>query len=437
MKIFASYILLALSSLLAALPAAAAPLPRIVAQPAPPGATAGIFVDSSTGMKFVPRGYNYIKLSYMGSCTTPEKMQHSTFMPGKYDPAGASAFLSQMKYDGFNVVRVFINPNSDYCGSGDYGIAGPAQSTGLHAPYVANFLDFLSKAKNYGIYVIPVINEFPQNAGYYSIANAGLLPDIEGYASFYMQPGYMQAKAAYAGALTQAVKNAQDGELLSAVFSWEIQNEIYVFRSQKPFSLTSGSVVTAGGLTYNMASPSDRQQALDASVVNWANSTASAIRSIDPAAMVSASVFTFQMVGKPGPNGVLPAVAGFDPGRLNDRDPARPITLRLYSSLSYTDFHLYDTFVSYSMLGDLNSSEFASMNRALKPILLGEFGAFKFRFPSLTNAAYAMGAFRDEAYSYGFAGSLFWTWDATIQTDLWHGAENSGAINGILAFPKY
>ena len=201
--------------------------------------------------------------------------------------------------------------------------------------------------------------------------------------------------------------------------------------------MTSGTVRTADGLSYNMAVSAERQQAMDANVVNWANIVAAAIRGVDPSAMVSASVFTHSAVGKSGPNGMLPAIPTFNPFHLDDREPARPITMRLYSTLSYTDIHMYNTSPQYNMLSDLNSSEYANMNLATKPLLLGEFGAFKFRYPNLIDAANAMGSFRDQAYSYGFAGSLFWTWDANNQTELWNGAEQQGAINGILAYPKY
>lgn len=428
--------LIALFALATALVSAGAlELPRIKAKAGT--SAAGTFENSETSALFVPHGYNYIKLTMLGSCTNPAQIQHTTFHPGIYDPAAASNFLARMRTDGYNVVRVFINPASDNCLAGTYGIAGPVASSGLYAPYVSNFTDFLLKARSQGIYVIPVINEHPQNSGYGEIAYTDIRPNIEGYANWYLQPGFVQAKAAYAAALVQAVKNVNAGKLLSTIFAWELQNEIYVFRSQKPYSMTSGMISPANGVNYYMNDPFDRQQSFDANVVRWANTAASAIRAIDPDAMVSTGVFTFAAIDKIGPDGLQPPVPLFDPGRLNDREPARPAALRAYSTLSYTDIHMYNTSPGYDMLADLNSSEFSSMNLPAKPFLMGEFGAFKFRFPSLANAAYAMGAFRDQAYSYGFSGSLFWTWDTTEQPELWHGSEGGGAINDVLAIPKY
>lgn len=422
--------LLLLVSLLVGSELSAAPLPRIKARSASP---AGEFYNANTNMRFVPHGYNYIRLANIGTCG----QQHTTFNVNLYNAASAEAFLSQMQYDGYNVVRVFINPGDSYYGAScqesfkQYGIAGPKASTSLYTPYVANFADFVTRAKTHGIYVIPVLNYVPQNAKYIGIANSSALPHIEDQNAYFLSPGLIQAKALYARDFAQALSSYAGGELLSAIFAWELENEVFLLGDKKPFSLMSGLVRTADGLTYDMAIPTQRQQAADANVVYWANSATALIREIDPQAMVAASVFTYAAVGRSGVNGLLPD------SNPDKRYPARPISLRLYSALDYTDIHAYPMGSSYSLSIDLNSSEFSSMNKMTKPLLMGEFGAFKSKYPMLTGAAVAMGVHRDRAYLLGFAGSLFWTWDTTEQSELWNGAESYGAINGILAFPKY
>lgn len=408
--------------------AVAAPLPRIKARSASP---AGEFYNATTQARFVPRGYNYVRLATIGSCGE----QHTTFNVGMYSPSAADAFLGQMQYDGYNLVRVFINPGDAYYGAscqqqtGQYGIAGPKTSNGLYAPYVANFADFVTRAKARGIYVVPVLNYVPQNAKYIGIGNASALPNIEDHNAYFLSTGLVQAKATYARDFAQALAAYAGGELLSAIFAWEIENEVFLLGDKKPFSLQSGNVLTADGLTYNMASAASRQQAADANVVHWANTAAAAIRQIDPQAQVSASVFTYHAIGRSGANGLLPDA---NPDK---RYPARPNSLRLYSTLNYTDIHTYPLGANYSLANDLNSSEFASMNKTTKPLLMGEFGAFKSQFPTLNSAALAMRAHRNAAYSAGFAGWLFWTWNTLEQPTLWHGSENNGAINGALATP--
>lgn len=423
--------LAALIAFSASFTVSAAPLPRIKARSASP---AGEFYTASTNARFVPHGYNYIKLADIATCT----QQHATFNVNLYNASAAESFLAQMQYDGYNVVRVFINPGDDYYGAncqqstGKYGIAGPKNSTSLYAPYIANFADFVSRAKARGIYVIPVLSFVPQNAKYIGIANANTLPNIEDLNAYFMSPGLVQAKATYARDFAQALSAYSGGELLSAIFAWELENEVFVLWQKKPFSLTSGLVQTADTLSYDMAIPAQRQQAVDANVVNWANQSAAAIRQVDPQAMVAASVFTFAAVGRTGADGVQP---GGNPDL--PYYPARPISLRLYSTLDYTDIHTYPLGSTYTLSGDLNTSEFAAMNKTTRPFLMGEFGAFKSQYPSIVPAANAMRAHRDSAYAMGFAGSLFWTWDTLVQSHMWHGSEQSGAINGVLAFPKY
>lgn len=424
--------------------AIAAPLPRIAAYPAPTGGVAGVFRNTATNAIFVPHGYNYIKLAFnVGTCVTGlDNGFHVTFNDGLYSPTAATAALAQMQYDGFNVVRVFISEtDSTECGGfPNYSISGPRNSTNLWPQYVANFIDFLQKAKSHNIYVIPVLSTVPRNATFIPLIEAAP-NDIEGNNRQYLHMGWRNAKIAYAQAIVQKVKDVNSGELLSTIFSWELQNEIAADRTKKPFSLTTGSVTTADGVTYNMAIPSQRQQALDSNLVEWSNAVAAAIRAIDPAAMVSASVFTYKAVGMPYPQGIPQYGSG--PGQVLDaREPARPDSLRGFSTLSYTDIHMYSSGSSYNMYNDLYSSEFWSMNRTTKPFLLGEFGQFKSAWPNQQQGAMAMGQFRDLAYQYGFAGSLFWTWDANQQS-FYNSADPvingvpQGWVNGVLAFPKY
>ena len=99
------------------------------------------------------------------------------------------------------------------------------------------------------------------------------------------------------------------------------------------------------------------------------------------------------------------------------------------SSADFVDLHAYPT--GQTLAAEMASFEI-STNK--KPLVLGEFGAFKNNYPSLTNAAYAM---RDwqiaSCRQYGFDGWLLWTWDTAEQPELWNAMDSGGAINGLLA----
>ena len=190
-----------------------------------------------------------------------------------------------------------------------------------------------------------------------------------------------------------------------------------------------------------------RQQCQDANTVFWANQVASTIRSYDSGALVSASVFTFAAVGKPGgPNGLLPTY----PACGNScAYPARPVTLSLYATgLSFIDIHLYPAGTNndcgtgnYSIDSDLASSEFSLIDQTKSPLMMGEYGAADSYFHTVTCAALGMGNHREQAYARGFFGSSFWTWDLPRDDNpndpnympYYPLNESGGAINGILA----
>jgi hypothetical protein len=253
--------------------------------------------------------------------------------------------------------------------------------------------------------------------------------NVEHINGAYLSAGCIEAKKIYLTQLVEEVKKADpQGSLLSTVFSWELTNEVNLCGDLKPFCLTSGKVATADGKTYDMADPNQRQQCMDNNIINWANQMVDAVKAVDPNAMVSASVFTYQIVGKEGPCGVLPL------GGRDTRFPARPLTFINSTKLSYIDVHTYSTvFVTdYSLKADLESSEYSKWDKAAKPLLMGEFGAFKEKYKTVEEAAVGMAAHRREAFDLGFSGAIYWTWDTFSQTELWHLLDQNGMINNAL-----
>ena len=396
------------------------PLPRIQARQASP---AGQFYNVASAATFAPLGSNYIRLDYVNGTA-----YHSTFTTGLYNAAAVDSALSVMHANGYNVVRVFIDPgDATHQAKGQYGSAGPASTNvpTLYAPFMANVIDFLERATNYGIYVIPVLDYVPFNSYYESLVDTGRPASIGGVNSFYLFSGAVTSKATYVKQFAMAVKAADSGALLPTVFSYELTNEAGCETVDPPFSMTSGTVTTQDGGTYNMAVASDRQQCMDSNTNAWITQCVNSIHSVDPNAMIGCSVFTFAAVGKTGPNGLMP-VAGAD-----GRYPARPYLLD-QSALSYVDIHEYPQGPSWSLANDLNSSEFSSINPTVKPLLQGEFGADKRIYADSTSAANAMVAQVNNTNSLGFSGHLLWTWDDDTEP-YWTMLDNNGALNAALS----
>jgi len=214
----------------------------------------------------------------------------------------------------------------------------------------------------------------------------------------------------------------------SSIFAYSLVNEGYFMDTALPFSSTSINVTTADGITYSMSDASSRQQCADANVVNWVNLISKSIKSVDPDAMVTAGMFTFQAVAKAGPNGILPQ--GSDP-----RHPFRPLILTIYSNLDYVDVHIYplgDINTQWSFTADLASSEWPlKFNRM--PVLMAEFGAFKYFF-NLDQAVSEMVELQRLSCPQNFSGWSLWTFDTWEQSGfLWDGVDGNNAISNALS----
>jgi len=355
------------------------------------------------GERLFPHGFNYIELRRREDGV----LRHDTFNPGRpYSSQEAEEALSRMADSGFNIARVFIDQ------SAGPGVAAeePTETRRLDAAYMENVFDFLELARSYGIYVLPT---FPYIAESYDV-DYRIVPDgVGGANQLQLSQGHIDAKGRYLADFAQAIKN-HNPELLPVIFAYELENETNLKVDKPPFSLDEGTVTPANGTAYDVSSDQELANLRDESINYWANALAGAIREIDPEAMVSVDVFTYEAVDRSGP-------LDFASGAEQDpRIPARPLTL-LDSELDYVDIHMYPNDMS-DVDEDLGSIEFPEVQAKSEaegmPLFLGEFGVHKQDY-SVSDGADFMVRFWDRLADEGFDGFAYWTYKGDKQIHLW------------------
>lgn len=262
---------------------------------------AGEFYDRQTGEKFVPRGYNYVRLSPING--TSGQPWEETLNPGFYDPVLAEEALRQMHTDGYNVVRVVV----DCCRPGSN--IGSARD-GISAAYLDNVIDFLNRAKTHDIFVILVLHltpaEGPYNERWYSYPKTV----FDALNLIYLTPGGLDAKAWYDQDFIRAL--IQREAPLDAILAYDLTDGLYFDTGYPPFTLQRGQVTTANGETYDMAKPEDRQRMMEESLVSWIDQQRAAILEVDPTALVTQSVWVFRPDSRPTqPEAVWRSTADF------------------------------------------------------------------------------------------------------------------------------
>jgi hypothetical protein len=399
--------------------------------------------NTSTKEAFVPRGMNYVKLSQ----TNSGKYFHSTFEPNLYSTRHAESFLQQMQYDGYNVVRVFVDPGSNVDASNGtpHGVGLGMDDWGLiQEPYLDNFADFVRRAAAHRIYVLPSLDLFPQNAHYYKNIVGPIDPvkiNASGSNLTFMHMGHIRAKKAYLTTFLSELRKRIGAPLMSTLLAVQLTNEATFFTTLAPFNRYAGTFRGIDGVTYDMSVPEQRQQAADAHAVLFAGQMVDAVHAVVPAMMVTMGVATNLALGRIKPDGLSSyCTTGCDSADKRYRYPARALSLALYSRLSFIDIHIYPRDVvpksekPWTLDAALASVEWGQLRGV---VLLGEFGAFRSVYDnSATAAAYAMRDFQVAACKKGFSGFLFWTWDtyeSPSQQHYFPANYGGGAINGVLA----
>lgn len=362
-------------------------------------------------------------------------MYHSTFSPQLANRSQWKAALAHAADAwGINTMRVFLDSGAR--GRND-SIAGDYATTrGVSGEYLDKLAEYVTDSAQVGIYTVLTLSGTASNAYFDELAQQGRAPYPPASFSYqnrkFMDMRMIEAKAKYVelllAGLQERLRRMETD--LSALLAISLENEGAFGGDSPPFSLSSGNITAADGLSYDMADDASRQQAADANAVLWANRLAQAARTVDPKLLVTAGMFTYQAIGMDKPNGMRPSSDG--------RIPLRPASLSKYSSLDFLDIHVYPNIGvnpnNWTLEADLNTEEWDLVDKTRTPVLMLEYGAFKDPFPSAEDAARALVSLRAESCKLGFTnGWLVWTLDTYEQPRLWNMASKNGAIGDALA----
>ena len=391
-------------------------LPRIAVQN-------GAFVNVESGQAFVPWGFNYVRLDHTSGSPSNyhsvfEPAGYGLVHPGGYDAAAAEAMLESLHAQGFNTVRVFIDSQKGH------GIADESR-TAFSATYIDNFTDFLSRARANQIYVMPTMTWMGDLLKYFAIMNQYPATPARGSVNvYYVDSGGIAARAQYYADIAAAIKD-RDPSLLTTILSYDLENELYMQASSWPFNQADGVTVTGpDGLSYTFNTAADRQALADACFTMYMNNAAAAVRAVDPDALIGASAYTFDAVGRSGPGDIR-----------NDKSDTRfPADLRALvdSSASHLDLHLYpssDPTVLQDGLASVGWPQLkADADAHGLPFTMAEYGAHISRYATIGQAESAMTEHVQTGRSLDFGGFVYWTYDASEQTSLWNAASSGGRI---------
>jgi hypothetical protein len=363
---------------------AQAPSPTLTPPPAPSTAPEhiigvrqvdgrGEFYDRVTGMTFVVRGANYVYVPHGGSYTT------QLLKVGVYDGARTRQDFKQLATKGFNTVRVFL----DHCSAG-VGCIGDSDNEGLNAAYLDNITDMLTAAQEAGIFIQFTSNDLPDQGGYAEQANAASSDVFAGYRnSYYLTPGAVTATRRYWSDLLTGLR--ERSAATDHVLGWQLLNEQWMFLDQPPLSLTSGLVETTTG-GYDMSDPGQKRRMVSEGLIHYIAEVKAEILEDDPTALVTMGFFTPEIVAPGWYVETASLLAGAD--------------------LDYFDFHAYPGF---QPLGELVEA-FGMVGYDAKPIVLGEYGAFRHVYPDLIPAARAITEWQAASCTHGFDGWIYWTY---------------------------
>jgi hypothetical protein len=360
---------------------------------------AGEFYDLQTGMKFTPRGANYVFVP-LGSGHT-----NLLLRVGTYDGSRTRADFARLADLGYNTVRVFL----DQCNKGS-GCIGDDDNRGLNPAYLDNIADMMAAGRETDIQILFTSNDLPDQGGYSEEANFGSGGNFAGYRnSYYLRPEAITATRRYWSDLLTGLVDRQAA--FDAVLGWQLLNEQWMFRDQPPLSLTSGVVKTTTG-AYDMSAPEQKEQMVSDGIVYYIDQMRQEILVHDPTALVTMGFFVPELVA---PDWYVETAS------LLER-----------SSLDFFDFHAYPGPLTLQA----HAEAFGMTGYTGRPILLGEFGAFRHLYADLDDAARVTVNWMAESCELGFDGWLYWTYypaNANVGDRTWGMTDENEYLLDLLA----
>jgi hypothetical protein len=283
--------------------------------------------------------------------------------------------------------------------------------------YIANVADFLHRAQQHAIYVVFTSDYAPDTGTYASEINAEPRDLVDDINLNYLTERGLNANARFWSDFVAELR--RQNAPMEAIFSFLVRNEAHLLADRRPFTLSAGSITLPGGRAYDLSSWHEKKQLVDDALVLFVDRMRSAIRRVDATALVGIGFF-----------------------HDTEPNPARPDDVRLVrsagairrSQADYVDIHPYPRV-------DLTLPQFMQNygidGPTAKPIVMGEFGAFHFAFPTASVAAAELVEWQRRSCAFGIDGWLLWTWDTGPQPDgwLWNALDDGGVIERALA-PK-
>lgn len=388
------------------------------------------FVYKGTNEVFTPVGGNYMGLRG-GDHSTFDAA--TSFTTADYDPIKAEAMISNLAKNNGNVIRVFLIGRT----ATNPGISGdPAYDIndenyyyeGLYVPYMENVVHFLRTAQKYGVYVMLTLGDadVPSNAYYMNIQGGATL--ARNY--MYFDTRGLTARKTYAkNVISYFTEKAPD--CVSGIFSIELQNEFAVYGDQWPFNLTSGTVTTANGKTYDMGDADSRELCYREGVTYYINQVYSGIKSVDMNVLVNEGTFTRNIVG----NNHVYGMQGITSG-----DIRLPATFDIYlnTNIDFLDVHIYFANVNGNTVLSSFADDLQYMNYwsdevqgllKKKPLFMGEFGPNARIFPTTEDANEVWRETVRLATESGFKGFAVWTLESHNQTECWNILADDGKFD--------
>jgi len=337
-----------------------------------------------------------------------------------YDPYRTEAVMRVLKANGYNLVRVFIKTGGRSAKlSQVHGLSGPPDTVGIHGPYMDNFLDFLTRAQKYGIYVLPCFteNEMMDNHYFTKLSNGAT-----GQGILFSEDG-IKAKQRYIELFLKSIQG-RNPELLHALFGLSMQNEFTFHCDEAPFNQTTGVYTFFDGSSYDMIDDDERRALANKAIQNYYAAMKETVEQHAPGLPIGEGTFAMGAVGKTYDNSKgIRLIAGV-------RDLRFPMTAveLLNTDIDFLDFHIYrwgeygngeEVFNHFAKNMKATTQECTQLMK-IKPIIMGEFGSFTFNETTLEEALTFSKELHAAALKFGFKGTCYWTLDTFEQTNLWN-----------------